>query len=195
MTFWAKEIFSCAKDEWLKGEVCRGVQVKKERSSHGGVSLLLPGPCLVPWGSPTLPRSSTRAVSSCPSNAAAGPVSSSPQPCHAWLGVPQSQACPCSHILAWNFPIPIPRKCLMPLTALLFPVPWPPPAPVVMWWLFLLFPEEYMLRGSESSILGFSFGGRGRRLSQYLGTDSWLWWQWLWLCCLLCLQASWLYYS
>lgn len=86
----------------------------------GGVSLLVPEPCLSPWGPPTLPRSSTRAVSPSPSNAAAGPVSSSPQACHAWLGVPQSQACPCSHILAWHCLIPIARRCLVPLTAL----PW-----------------------------------------------------------------------
>lgn len=91
----------------------RGRQVKKESNSRVGVSLLLPGPCLSPWGSPTLPRSSTRAVSPCPSSAAAAPVSSSPQPCRAWPGVPQSQACPCSHFLAWPCPIPSPRQCLL----------------------------------------------------------------------------------
>lgn len=103
----------------------RGRQVKKESNSRVGVSLLLPGPCLAPWGSPTLPRSSTRAVSPCPSSAAAAPVSSSPQPCRAWPGVPQSQACPCSHFLAWPCPTPVRGSACCPELGL----PWCPRLP------------------------------------------------------------------
>ena len=73
----------------------------------------------IPRAPPTLPMaqdpmSPTRAISPCPSNAAAGLVTRSAQPSPAWLWVLPSWAHPQAHVPAQHHPSLSPGRCPVP---------------------------------------------------------------------------------
>lgn len=117
-----------------------------------------------------------------------------PFPGGAWwpeLGLPGCLDCPAMWVVGLGRPGLL-AWLLLPCSS------QSPECPQPLWWCDnfpCCYQRNYISGGSESSVLDFSFGSRGRSLHHYQGTDSWLWWQWLWLCYLLCLQVSWLYYT
>ena len=174
-----------------------------------------PGPCVSPQGHQPWPQwCCTRAglqlptALSCP---AVGLLSQACPWCHimAWpQPIPSPGRCPMPRAgaalvpagcpaLGWGSGMaPSAGPCPATLgDSSLLPVPREPPAPGVTWWLFLLLPEErWTLVRSDSSVLGLCFGGGGRNLHRYLGTDSWLRQHWSWPCCLLWQWVRWLRY-
>lgn len=140
----------------------------KERHPEG-CRLRRKGAAMVGWAccyeSPAWPPG---APPLCP-GAAPGLVSSSPQPCHGWLGVPQARPAHAPHP---GLAFPYPRKCLIPgdKPALLFPISRASPAPVVMWCpSVLLLEEQYMLRGKWKLYSRFHFWWQGQELEPLSG--------------------------
>lgn len=150
------------------------MQFKKERSSHGWGDPAVPRALPGPWGCPTLPRSSTRATSH------------APQPCRACHAPRPGLALPYPHsqegpdvlgLDTWSWHCPAVGLVGLDRPWLLMPCCSQSPEHPQRWLMILpaVTTGTVCLGASECSILDFSFGGRGRSLHHYLGTDSWLW--------------------